>query len=228
MGVRYLLALIGVLLMASSALAFTPSWRSYKAVTPGGKFVFVMISPSSVEEELRRLNEESGVEIRQLRSTYQRSGMYRNDGSTQPLWTVDWYSNGVQLTPDGVHVIRHGLLTSQNLDVEGVSFFTHGQLLKTHKITDLIDDHSHFARPETLYRWIEKAEVEGEFTYKLTTIDGNQFTFDVRTGEIVSASRISRHSRWYLWLALGVITMAILGSLVWLRKHLKRAEDEET
>src|SRR4051794_14359391 len=31
---------------------------------------------------------------------YTRSGMYRNDGSGVPLWTVDWYATRVDPSPD--------------------------------------------------------------------------------------------------------------------------------
>jgi hypothetical protein len=30
--------------------------------------------------------------------------LYRNDGSTTPLWTVDWYAHSVLLPSDGIHL----------------------------------------------------------------------------------------------------------------------------
>ena len=41
---------------------------------------------------------------------YTQSGLYRNDGSRDPLWTFDWYAYNVDVAADGVHLVRHGAL----------------------------------------------------------------------------------------------------------------------
>src|SRR5262245_23170642 len=105
---RWLFAFVG-LAAASPALADSPARpRSYKEVAPGGKYVFGMIAPGTVEDDVRRWNEETAADLREIRRVYTQSGMYRNDGSAEPIWTVDWYAHGVDLTPDGVHLIRPG------------------------------------------------------------------------------------------------------------------------
>jgi hypothetical protein len=43
-----------------------------------------------------------------LRIKYPCSGLYRNNGSSTPIWTVDWYSYSFYLFPDGEHLVRRG------------------------------------------------------------------------------------------------------------------------
>src|SRR5262249_28255328 len=154
---------------------------SYKKVAPGGKYVFVMIAPITVEEDVRQVIEEAAARIREIRRLYTRSGMYRNDGSAEPLWTVDWYAHSVELTPDGVHLIRLGPWAwlrddkTPDLDVEAVSFFASGRLLRTYRVGELVDDPGRMKRSVSHYRWEQEGRVSGEFEYTITTFDGNRF-----------------------------------------------------
>jgi hypothetical protein len=206
-----LLIAFAVAATGSPALADSPAPpRSYKEVAPGGKYVFVMIAPRTVEEETRPWNEETAAGIREVRRTYTRSGMYLNDGSTEPLWTVDWYAHGVHLTPDGVHLIRPGPWAglradkTPDLDWEAVSFFANGRLVRTYRIGELIGNAARLERSVSHFRWQKEGQVSGEFEYTITTLDGNRFVFDVRAGEIVSESRTARVSWLGWWVALGV------------------------
>ncbi|HJZ56558.1 MAG TPA: hypothetical protein VKE74_16450, partial [Gemmataceae bacterium] len=180
-----------------------------------------MISPLPVEEEVTSWNEETAAGIREIRRTYTQSGMYRNDGSTEPLWTVDWYAYGVHLTSDGVHLIRPGgwgrlrADMTPDFDSEAVSFFANGRLLRTYRIGELVDDLDPFERSASHFRWQQEGRVGGEFAYTITTLDGNRFVFDVRTGEIVSESR--RLSRWGWRVALGVAALVVAEWLIYRR-----------
>jgi hypothetical protein len=207
--------------------------ESYKEVAPGGKYVFVMIAPHTVEEETRPWNEETAAGIREIRRVYTRSGMYRNDGSADPLWTVDWYSHGVDLTPDGVHLIRPGPGGAwlrhdkmPDLDVEAVSFFANGRLLQTYRVGELVDAPSRFERSVSHYRWQQDGRVSGESEYTITTLDGNRFVFDVRTGKIVSESRMGWVSRWGWQAALGAAAVAVAAWLIWRWSRRRRTEAE--
>lgn len=217
---RWPLAVV-CLIVTMPAFADSPAPRSsYKEVAPGGQFVFVMIAPSTVEVDVQRWNEAKAADIREIRRVYNRSGMYRNDGSTKPLWTVDWYAHSVDLFPDGVHLIRHGPWAwlrdarTPDLEVEAVSFFANGQLLRTYRVNELIDDPSRVRKSVSHYQWQEDGLVSGEFEYSISTLDGNRFVFDVRTGELITASRENRVSRWGWWLALcAVAVVAVVWSL---------------
>jgi len=156
---QWLFAFVG-LVATSSALADSPSHpRSYKEVVPGGMYVFVMIAPGAVEDDIRPWNEETAARIREIRLAYKRTGMYRNDGSAEPIWTVDWYAHGVDLTPDGIHLIRRGPWAwlrddkTPDLDCETVSFFDNGRLLRTYRVGELVDHPDSLERSVSHYRW---------------------------------------------------------------------------
>src|SRR5262245_52042389 len=82
--------------------------QSHKEVTAGGKYVFVMLAPQPVEDEIKSYGTEDAKNtVIAMRNVYKKSGLYKNDGSAEPLWTVDWYGAATVLS-DGVHLIRWG------------------------------------------------------------------------------------------------------------------------
>ena len=172
-----------------------------------------MLAPVSVEEDVRRWNEETAADIQEIRRVYSQSGLYRNDGSTVPLWTVDWYTYGVEIASDGVHLIRHGPWASST-EQEAVSFFANGKLLKTYQIRELVDNPALLQHTFSHFFWLEDGRFDDDrLEYTLRTKDGNQFVFDVRTGEIVSKSRPARS---FLWSTSAVVGASAAGILAWL------------
>jgi len=220
-----------LLALAIPALADTPTpASSYKLITPGDRFVFVMISPHPVEQDTAgSRNDENAARIREIRRVFARSGMYRNDGSVEPLWSVDWYAMDVKLSSDGVHLVRQGPWAflpavrlhdfETALDQEAVSFFADGRLLRTYQIRELVDDQDHLTRSVSHLHWKKDGNLNDErLEYTLTTLDDNQFVFDVRTGAIVSESRARHFSRWCWWVALGMVAVGIVSWIAWRRR----------
>ena len=220
---EYWLLVLFVLLslaFASCVLADSP-WppKTYKQITPGNKFAFVMISYRPVEEEYHDTDWDPLPARLELRRVYKQNGMYRNDGSLDPLWTVDWHANRVELTSDGVHLVRHGpwALGPQGawgpaLKQEALSFFANGQLLRSYQIGELVDDPTYLRRSVSHFEWDEYQEERldhRQMLYTLRTADGNWYVFDLRTGIIVSKTRRLAFA-W--WLAIGV--MIYLGCCV--------------
>jgi hypothetical protein len=197
---------------------------TYRVVAPGEKFVFVMVAPGTVEEEVREWPEEAAAGTRAMRRIYPRSGMYRNDGSNDPLWTVGWYAFEVTVASDGVHLIRHGPWASSTTD-EALSFFANGDLLRTFSIRELVDNNAMLHRSVSHFEWRNKGELDdGRMEYTLTTVDGNRFVFDIRTGAIASDSRAAKPGRrggW--WMAAGV---AAAGAVAWLTWRLRARASE--
>jgi len=206
--------------MAGSSFAWADSEAppfSYKQKSPGGKYVFVMIAPMSIDEDAGNWIEEKGTEIREIRRTYSESGLYRNDGSTEPLWTVDWYAFGVDIASDGVHLIRHGPW-AWSTDQEAISFFANGKLIRTYQINQLIDDPLRLEHTVSHFFWKKRSSFsDSRLRYTLRTIDGNQFVFDVRTGDILSKSPAPADIPWDMIVVFGTSALAIIvWIIVWL------------
>lgn len=181
------LSAIAFLMLGAGASADSPARPStYEVVSPDQKFVFVMIPPYALDEELKTWNEEYGEKVRQIRSVRSVSGMYLNDGSSEPLWTVSWYAFGTEIFSDGVHVVRHGPWASRFSD-EAISFFEKDKLLKTYRVSDLVMDRRRVERTVSHFFWSEESRLEdGALRYTLWTADRRCYVFDVTTGEIVS------------------------------------------
>lgn len=88
---RMLLTLIALagLVSCPPALADTPMPpRPFKELSPDEEYVFVMLVPER-HGSAAWFDRRRAEEYRHIQETYPQSGLYRNDGSTEPLWTVD-------------------------------------------------------------------------------------------------------------------------------------------
>lgn len=192
---RIIMALLGANLISSSALfADSPVFPyTYTQIVPGEEFLLVMLAP---DEDTYWLDEEAKARRLKILQTYPQSGLYRNDGSTEPIWSVDWYSMSVDVSSDGVHLIRRGPWATSIAD-DAVSFYASGELLQRYRIRNLVDNPFLLEFTVSHFFWSSNREFdEARLEYMIETIDGNRFVFDVRTGEIVSASRPSRLLLW--------------------------------
>ena len=161
---------------------------------------------------------------------YEKSGMYLNDGSTVPLWTVDWKQR-VYLPNDGKHVVRHGRLKySATYREEAFTFIAEGKVLKTYETKDLIafpwllphssngyGFHSAPLDPDLLndgvlmkvdkygkgYPLNSGAVIDNEKqTMQIETSHGDKYIFDLNTGNIISSGRPSRNLAFALFCVL--------------------------
>src|SRR5438309_502884 len=148
------IVLASVLLAASATADRMSPPFNYKRPTPDGRFVFVMISGWPADRDGLRFKENLAAEMRAIRATYPRSGLYRNDGSTVPLWTVDWYAYDVDVASDGVHLVRHGPWTSSS-DEEAFSFFARGQLVRSYRVKDVLDFPVLMPHSVSHFQWID-------------------------------------------------------------------------
>jgi len=215
---KTILAVLFFLALPVSVFAQHPDsgWiYSYTAETADKKYIFVM----------RR----KGGDDYLLGDKYPQSGMYLNDGSNTPLWTVDWKQR-VFLPDDGKHVVRLGRLRySSSYREEVFAFIAEGNVLKTYQTRDLIDfpyllPHSS-AGYGILYSPLDpylphdgvRMKVDNYNDYPLNsgavidnkkrtmaieTCHGDRFLFDFTTGRIISAQRPSRNLALVLFGAL--------------------------
>lgn len=198
--------------------------NSYTAETSDKKHIFVM----------RR----TGGEDYLVGDKYKWSGMYPNDGSTAPLWTVDW-KNRVYLPNGGKHVVRGGGNDySATYREEAFAFFSEGRELKAYRTIDLIAFPYLLPHSSAGYR-INNAILDPDLkhdgavmkvdhggsgypvnsgayfdnekrTLRIETYHGDRYLFDFTTGHIVSAERPSRDLALVLFGALFIAYVAFL------------------
>ena len=84
---------------------------------------------------------------------YPVSGLYRNDGSLEPLWSVPWYSFSVAVADDGEHLVRYGPWPSSTAEL-AVAFYRRGELIRAYRIDELVRS------PEVLPRSVSPLHVE--------------------------------------------------------------------
>jgi len=168
---------------------------SHKTVSANGKYVFVMISP------LPKLD-ASVAESKAIRAKYAKSGLYKNDGSVEPLWTVDWYRYKVDVASDGEHVVRHGnwpereggfenpSVSKEELKQEAVSFFAKGKLLRQYSIVELIDEPKNLKVSVSHFEWRKNSQYsDDKRQFEVVTQDGNRILFDVTTAKIIEKKK---------------------------------------
>lgn len=101
-----LLALLVFLNAGRTGMAYLAHPASWRQVSDDGQYVLVMVSPLPVDEDAGH-DLFDGNEIRRIRARHSQSGLYHNDDSTTPLWTIEYFSrpNEIHIAPDGEHLI---------------------------------------------------------------------------------------------------------------------------
>lgn len=159
---------------------------SYKVAANKGTAIFVMLSEQDYACAGRA--GDRAEESKALREKYRSSGLYPDDKSTTPLWTVDWFSYEVLLSPDGRYVVRMGPWAS-NLSDEAFTFFADGKEVKKYIISDLIKNSDALQRTVSHFTWLRNKYInDTNDSFEAETLDGGRFTFDLKTGEILSQS----------------------------------------
>ncbi len=168
---------------------------SYTRESPDGEYVFVMLSPVFGSDEAKYGSDPESLEIQRIRQMYTESGLYRNDGSTEPLWTVSWYSYRVEVLPDGVHLVRPGPWASDPSD-DAVAFFANGKLLKSYAISDLVARPDRMPHSVSHFMWRRGERLVPETReYEILTLHDEYYRFDVTTGEIIEQRTPTRLDR---------------------------------
>lgn len=198
-----LTTLISLLILAVAtpfSLADTPAPpSSYVAQSADGQFLFVMIAPP--------WSEERAAKIQAIRKKYRVSGLYRNDGSSEPLWAVGWYAYGVIVASDGSHVIRHGPWASSSGD-EAFTFFADGREIRSYRINELVGNPEFLPHSVSHFMWLGNHQLDDSAgTWAIRTLNGEYYTFDISTGEILSSFRLRR---WIFGVGVPIIVVALV------------------
>lgn len=202
---RLLFTILGFLFLTEPAFAsYGVSADGYTIETENKRFILVLHwrKPDGTLVKMKGLEK------------YPANGLYRNDGSTEPLWTVDWCNIAMPLN-DGRHAIRFGRGGNgpqTGYVNESFAFLCDGKVLKSYSVQDFIEfptllPHSvcpGFAvwmadSPSREFRFALSgnqtfsmnvpAPDENAHTLPINTLHGDRFIFDYTTGEIVSERR---------------------------------------
>jgi hypothetical protein len=213
--------------------------RTYSTPSPNGQFVWVMIAPRPTNPDKHLIPEKEPHE-QALFEKYAAtgSGMYRNDGSTNAIFTVDWYSYRVFPADDGRHIVRyHGdfALTerfpagvrlsddevARQADAPAVSLSDGPTLLRTYRVRDVVRNVP--SLPHSLHHLLWSAggimTTDGQ-QFCLMTQDSRQVFFDLATGDIAweREAGLGNARVWVVRLSLaatGLAAIAIFIGFAW-------------
>ncbi len=206
---KIIIAFLAVIFMLipNSALADSEvAPHSYKEVVGNNKFVFVMVYPGSPE-----VKTEDG-------KAYASTGLYKNDNTTEPLWTLDGYSHKVFISSDGNYAAKLGPWPklrpggSRDLNQLVVAFYDKGKLTNEYYIKDLVVDAGKLQKSVSHFMFNKKLNFdEAKNIIKLETEDGSSYVFDMSTGEIIEAHR---GANIFMTIIYCVVLVAIIGIVV--------------
>jgi hypothetical protein len=176
---------------------------TYTELSPNGQYLFVMLAPGK----------ELAGDV-----PYTVSGLYFNDTSTTPLWTVDWWAPAVDVLSDGVHLVRWGEPWAEDTSYEALTFFANGKMLRAYRINDLLDTTLGLHVTVSHFVWKKEYVDVPAFdvnNHTLTLVMGTdeKYIFDYTTGEIISARRPLR--AFFTLLAAEVLFVGLLRFRKW-------------
>jgi hypothetical protein len=122
-----------------------------------------------------------------IRSKYSQSGLYRNDDSTAPLWTVDWYAFSVEVSSDGHHLVKYGPWPGRFQYGEvALTFYLDGREVKSYNVSDLVTIPPLLPSSVSHYMWLDDSSFDDESgRLRVQTRSWDSYVFDVTTGDVV-------------------------------------------
>ncbi len=217
-----------LLLVASVSPARASSWRQ---ISDDGRFVLVMIYPAPLKQDIEYCSPAEAEEVREIRDTYAKSGLYPNDGSTKPLWTVPyhWRGHDIHLSEDGKYLVVFIPYWQERFPEDALYFYTNGKLVRSYdeysgipfakakETAFMIFENLFFGDPEPLDL---SAKFDGaKHTFTITTAQYETITFDTTTGKIIH--------HWSPWMLYTGFPLVMIPFLTWLyaRRPVKRKHD---
>ena len=182
----------------------------------GGKFVFVMLS---IEEDPTAYGQGGAVQNDDIRRQYSQSGLYRNDGSSKPVWTVDWYAFEVVISLDGRYLVRWGPWPFHgDYDELAVAFYKNGREIRRYAVKDLVADPESLPRSVSHFMWAKEKSFDTTTNLiHLETYNGEQYDFDVTKGKALTQTDFPQSS----FAMLGAISILIFVSTFLLVKRYR-------
>lgn len=208
-----LIALLFFVMMCCTAVADTPAAPTpYSKVVGAYRFVMLAKDGDSV------VRSSSG-------KTYPASGLYRDDGSVDPLWTVDWYAfeGQVFFADDARYMSRLGPWPlAGNYGELAVAFYDHGKLLKRYVVSDLVRRPEELPHSESHYSWHRNVSSDvAAARLSVETEEGETLAFDMRTGERTGAPAASTGRPVMPWMIAAGLAVGALALLLFRLKRMR-------
>lgn len=239
---RSLIAFGGfVALFIESADAALPKNQTRTIQSANGKYLLVLLSPDTREIADSRWNDPATEEgdrerrrVRRIEKQYSQSGLYRNDGSSDLLWPIDYItvSKDIYVADDGVHLVlaylawngSEGTASDRGNALEfyargqPLSVFNEDQLLVGYvarlRFSRLIDD----GWPNTAWPTCTSSQFDTQAqTFEITTNWGDMFRFDIMTGALVASK-----TAWPIKAAFVLLLTLITVTGWWLSRRVSR------
>lgn len=191
-----IVGVVGVLCAPLTAYADSthtpiPGWSgSYEEESPNKQYKLVMLGNLPWSSCFHK--DDWVQKSNALRSMYPASGMYRNDGSVEPLWTMGYVSwrQGITVANDGRHIVVWGGWPTQyeGYANEAFSFYEDGLLTATFRVKELVVDPTRLPHSVSHYEWLDSSQYDHEKNeLNIRTSMGEVYRIDVETGQILSA-----------------------------------------
>lgn len=219
MNARYLLAA----LVVAASITLPAVWgdtltgpRTFTRNSPDGRFLLVMIAPTSVEEDVAGLKPMYARRVREIRSTYPTSGMYEM-GRADPLWIAESYVPEAIVIDENL-VVGYKQLVWRKTD-EVIAFYDKGTLLHSYRMLDVMDFPVFAPRSVggTL-GWVSDIGHSGtEVT--LQTVHLERLTFNAASGELMAAERPIRT---LLGVLVSILLVGLGVAIVWSARRNRR------
>jgi hypothetical protein len=121
------------------------------------------------------------------------------DGKFTPTWRVNgWYAFDVFVSNDGRSLVRIGngpIGDAPSKSDLAVAFYNNGNLTKQYSTDDLVLKKSLVSVTISHYVWLADENAYPmklqDLEFSLTTIDGMQYVFNVKTGEIEKRVKVA-------------------------------------
>lgn len=178
--------------LADSTVTPEPGWSgSYKVVSPDGRYVLVMLD-GFYEPPADNVSPATD-EKNKLLLKYPHSGLYKNDGSTDPLWVMPYVSwrQGITLSSDGRHLVVWGgwPFTSGSYQELALAFYEDGRLRKSYAVGDLVANPTLLPHTVSHYTWLMDSSLDdekGQLT--VVTLHNEEYIFSMVSGLPISSN----------------------------------------
>jgi hypothetical protein len=115
-------------------------------------------------------------------------------GADKPLWSVSgWYAFSTYVAYDSRYLVRMGNWPPGEPSKEhlAIAFYESGKLIRSYSTLDLLKNPAGVPKSVSHYQYLKEVigfkEDLGKFTIR--TVEDVEYTFDIRTGNIVSEKR---------------------------------------